>query len=298
MQNGPSRQPGQSDMLSNPNSMPGPVSNTAADIAWWGRHSIANGRTDFWQIGPLKFAVQHTSQEWRVHWQHSQNRLDPSVRYVAGINTADAEALDHDATFVFGGGAKSDLSFTPTLADRPVVAKLPRTLHILPGEDVHLFLLTPLWIRLETADPNRTLLEIPAYRPSDTWFGPASNLGELCYASATPAYLDLRDVPLRLHCATTAVYVRNSSTDNLKLDRVSIPVPRLSLFFSSRTGFWTDRISIDSATAEMKLEKQPPQEASPTQFVSGPRITSAEPISAIRSFNAFFSRETGQKAEK
>lgn len=155
-----------------------------------------------------------------------------------------------------------------------------------------LYTVLPLWLRVEMAEPTKTLHEIPIYRLSDTWFGPMSNSGELCYAGSASTFLDLREVPVRLHCAISTIQIRNMGFDSLRLDRLKLPLNRLSLFYSPRTGFWTDRVSFergeDNEMATMKLSRQPPPDASPTQFVTGPRVGGSEPNLVVRAFSTFF----------
>ena len=260
--------------------------------SWWGRHTVGPDRTDLWQIGPLDLWVQHLSHQWKLSWKHGNDWLLPRVRAVPGSK---GEPIPPDAQqvhCVFGSDSREEVIFAPSLPDRPVVSRLATPLQVLPDETVTLYVLSPLWLRVEMAHPMKLLQEIPIYRLSDTWFGPMSSLGELCYASTVPAFLDLREVPLRLHCVISAVSIRNLGSDSLALDRVNVPLPRLSLFYSPRTGFWTDAFSLerkdDTEMAEIKLTHQPPHDASPSQFVSGPRRPDAESGSVIRAFSAFF----------
>lgn len=265
--------------------------------SWWGRHTIEPNRTDLWQLGPVRVWIQHSAHEWRVAWHYRGDLLDSAVRSVPG---AAGEPPPPDAKIVncvFGSAAREDVLFTPCLPDRGVIVRPQTPLYILPNEKVTLYVVTPLWLRIEmpatSAGPSKLIQELPTYRLSDTWFGPMSTLGELSYSNNAPAYLDLKEVPLRLHCAISAVSIRNSGHDSLRLERIKVPLPRLSLFYSPRTGFWTDSFSFErrdgSEMASIKLEGQPPAEAAPSQFVTGPRQILAE-NTAVRAFSALFQR--------
>ncbi len=260
---------------------------------WWGRHAIETNRADFWQIGPLKLWVQHLAHEWKIFWTHGTDALEPSLRSVPGSRGEAPPEGAKEATCVFASvGSSEDLLFAPALPDRPVIARPRSPLHVLPGEKAEIFVLTPLSVRLELARSSKLLQEIPTYRLSDSWFGPMSSMGELCYAGAASAVLDLKDVPLRYHCAVTSITIRNAGDDALVLERIKVPMPRLSLFFSPRTGFWTDSFTLerrhDSEMAEIRLDRQPPPQASPNQFVAGPRMSGTEPNAVIRAFSRFF----------
>lgn len=275
------------------------VQTTASNLShWWGRHSLSPGRTDFWQIGPLKLWVEHQPYRITLFWSHSPLWLDAHVRSIPGSGDVGKPPVGSSTmTVAFGSDTRPDLTLSPALPDRPLVLRAPTPVSVLPGESVNLFVVSPLWMRLDLAEPLKPVHEVPTFRLSDTWFGPISSMGTLCYASLSPLYLDLREVPLRSHCAVTAITIRNAGTNALKLDRINVPFPRLSLFYSPKTGFWTDRLTLirkeDDEMADIKLDRQPPPEASPTQFVSGPRLSTSEVNPTLRAFSKIFSDRSG-----
>ena len=237
-----------------------------------------------------------------IRWSYGGDFLDGHVRSVPGSKDPQGNAIDtpfdsQSITCAYGLNNQGEVILSPTLPDRAVVVRLSEAMSVLPGEDVTFYMIVPLWLRLELSEGSKLLTEIPTFRLSDTWFGPMSNLGSLCYANSSVLYLDLRQVPLRPHCVITAITIRNLGVDSLKLERLNIPFPRLSLFYSQRTGFWTDKLTLerreDNEMASLKLDRQPPSEASPTQFVTGPREAGAETSSVVRAFSAIF-RERGQ----
>jgi hypothetical protein len=259
---------------------------------WWGRHQIETGHIDFWQIGPLSLWAEHLSHQWKITWQHGEDWLDSTTRVIKG---ALRETVPQDRPPIHCAFQESsnDLILSPALADRPVVTRLSHPLYVLPGERVSLYVISPLWLRIEMAEPMKLLYEVPLFRLSDTWFGPMLSpiTHGLCYASTAPAFAHPGEVPFRAHCAITAVTVRNlSATSSLLIDRISVPLPRLSLFHSPRTGFWTDAITLErnesSDLATLKLDRQPPADASPAQFVTGPRIASNDSGTMLRAFSA------------
>ena len=54
----------------------------------------------------------------------------------------------------------------PNLADRPVVARPAVPFFIPPGEELELFVSTPIWVQLRSGTTD--LVELPCLRPSDT----------------------------------------------------------------------------------------------------------------------------------
>ena len=263
---------------------------------WWGRYRVSQRRTGYWQIGPLHLWIQHLPHQLRMSWEHSDDWLDPTIRVIPELENEDPPEGIFESRFVFRESSE-ELLFTPALANRPVVTKLNVPLQVLPGEDVMLYISTPLWVRIDLANPAKQLRDVPSFRMSDTWFGPVAQPGGiLAYASRTRAALKLEDVLLRPHCATTAVHLINLADTQLLLERLSLPMPRLSLFFSPRTGFWSDMVTLerkeDNEMATLKLDRQPPPQAAPTQFVAAPRTGAGEPNMVFRAFSALF-REKG-----
>ncbi len=261
---------------------------------WWGRHEIALDTSRYWQIGPLHLWIEHRMHEWHVQWEHGKDPLEAAVQVEAFHSNVqkpqNAQQPAKVAKFAFRE-ASDALVFTPQLADRPVVTRLEVAMSILPGEEIMLYVSTPLWVKIEMHQPPKTLFELPCFRLSDTWFGPMSSDGLLCFASRTPAYLQLKDIPFRWHAVITPVLVRNLGTDSLLVDRFNLPLPQLSLFHSPRSGFWTDTVILErmphSDLTSMTTDRKPPQEAAPTNFISHPRLSS-DSKAVFRAFHQLF----------
>lgn len=164
----------------------------------------------------------------------------------------------------------------PRLADRSVVARPEIPFHLLPGEEIRLYLSTAIWIQLEVGEPPRRLLETPTFRPSDTWFGPSTREGELCYASRTSARINLDRMLRHPGRAITSVLLRNRAQDNLLLERISLPVPALSLFHDAEGSLWTEAINLEREKsgnmARIRLTGKAPAEAIKPAKVSDPRV--------------------------
>ena len=178
----------------------------------------------------------------------------------------------------------------PSLADRPVVAR-PETRFLLqPDERVVLYVTTPLWAAIAIGAPDRELLVLPTHRPTDTWFGPSTRVGELCYASRTQVRLRREDVTRRPTWALTAVALHNAASSPLLVERLKLPVPSLSLFSDSAGVLWTESVAVrrerDGRTVEVHVERRPPEEAGAIESVApargaGPRNRFAEALHAL-----------------
>lgn len=260
---------------------------------WWGPHPIPLDDERYWRIGPLKLWAEHRLYQWALAWEYGLDWLSSEIQVNSprGPNVAAPSPRAERLRCAYRESV-NELSFAPALADRSLVTKLEHPLRVLPGEDTQLFVCSPLWLKIETTQPQKPMAELPIYRLSDTWFGPAGPGGELAYASRVPVYLQLSDVPLRLHCAITSVVVRNLGSDALTVERLNLPMPRLSLFYSRRSGFWTDALTLErregSEHASMRSDRQPPQQASPHQFISPPRQAAVGDSLMVRAFSGLF----------
>lgn len=175
--------------------------------------------------------------------------------------------------FLLDARNSSPPRITPQLADRPVVARPIITTELPPGESATLLVTTALWARIEIGA--RVLAELPTLRPSDTWFGANTREGELCYASQTRARLHLDNMQNSPFRAVTPIAIRNEGEDNLKLERINVPVPHLTLYCDGER-FWTSTLSVvretNLVTAKLRIEASPPPHA----------ITVAQPRRPIR----------------
>lgn len=128
--------------------------------------------------------------------------------------------------FVFGTRPAS-VSLQPRLADRAVVARPLEEVTLPPGQTVHLYVSTPLWVVVQAEET--TLLDVALHAPRETWIGPSTTEGEFCYASRTRAETDLSALPVRPNRAITHVKLENAGDDGVALDRVRLPMPLLQL---------------------------------------------------------------------
>lgn len=171
-----------------------------------------------------------------------------------------------------GATQSSGLSLEPLLADRAVVSRPLVPIELPPQHSATLLISTPLWVRLRS--DQHQLAELPTARLSDTWFGPNTRHGELCYAVQTRARLSVENTSDNPFRALTPVTITNSGVDNLKLDRINVPVPHLSLFADGER-FWTSSISIERernwVNARVQIEDGAPAQSPSAHKVAEPR---------------------------
>jgi hypothetical protein len=259
-------------------------------VPWWGEFSIGEDEERFWQIGPLKLWLRRSAEEWRMTCERTDDPLDASL-VVAGLPPRAPHPQSPAIRFGFRR-TNEMIELVPVLADRAVIVN-PATPFVVPsGEEVTLFVSSPLWFRVLVA--NHEVHEGAIYQPSDTWFGPSTRVGELCYASRTAARLHSEDLAVRPQRALSAVRIRNRAKSNLPFERLKLPARNLSLFASSGGRLWTEAVTLErrevGELVAIRLDKAPPSEAGAAAKVSGPRER-VEKGSLMRAFGTLFARE-------
>lgn len=229
------------------------------------------------------------ANEWRVAWLEDPDGAAtgaPEADHPAPESPPENASLERVASHRLG----DRLIVSPRLADRSVVVRPETSFRLAPQGEIELYIGTPLWVHLETSEPIHRLLDVSARRPSDTWFGPSTTVGELCYAGRTAARLHLANLSAAQHLAVTRVLLCNRGDDDLLLDRLKLPVPNLALFAGTGGSLWTQTVSVDrdadGKLAEVRIEEEPPPEAAAAQRLAEPRIT-ADRGAFSRALSAF-----------
>jgi len=258
---------------------------------WWGPVTLDEDTGGRWDIGPLTLWLYRSAQEWRVIHRPLPDAAtaDPMLnrsRVTVPVSDDELTALyetndDNDELRIsrYSFRRTEPQSFLrPALADRPVVSRPEHPLFVPPDESVTLYLSTPLWVRVELAESERLLQEVPCYRMSDTWFGATTVDGELCYATRTAGRLRLSNVPRRYHRAVTPLRVKNTAKDALALERVQLPVQHLALYRTPTDQLWTQGVTMtrseDREGANVQVRSGPPADAEDATRIRDPRETS------------------------
>jgi hypothetical protein len=164
-------------------------------------------------------------------------------------------------------------------------------LHVPAGQETTLFVSTPLWLQLQVHEPLVYLSELPIVRPSDTWFGPSTMEGEICYASQTLGRLSLKNFPHLPHRAVTPVSIHNNTEESFQLERLNLAVPHLSLYSAAGKELWTEAVSMvreaDSSAASIQIGVGAPEQITDAVLVSEHRLK-PESRSIISKVSALF----------
>ncbi len=245
--------------------------------AWWDAATIAMGHVARWQIGPRKLWIQRLPGEWRIaQGDGDLDSADAALEVAAPAEAVEFAAVARIKRFC----SKSDseqIRVRPLSADRPIVTRPSVELYLPPGEKVTLFVGLPLWFAVETVDPAQRLLDTNLFRPSDTWFGPVGEEGELCYASRTYGRFRLEDVPRWPHRACTAVQILNGADDTLHVERLRIPAPYLALYAGADGRIWTQDVVLErreggSGFVQLEMQCRAPSFAPGAKWLADARI--------------------------
>jgi hypothetical protein len=248
---------------------------------WWGTFELERGRLGRWRVGPLDLCVRRTEEDWRYGFSHSGDTLESTLEVEVPVADEDACELPEELGRFGFPETDAAIELVPLLADRAVVAHPSVPFFVPPGVRIELFVSTPVWIRLRAGGGD--LAEVPCTRPSDTWVG-TNTRGELGYATRTHLRRCLEEIPLRHHRAVSCVTIDNGSEEKLALERLSLPVPQLSLYGTRSGWLWTESVTVrheDDDLAEVFLGEGPPHHAPDAERVSRPRAPQGSSFASL-----------------
>jgi hypothetical protein len=238
-------------------------------------------------LGTLALQIGHAANEWRIHREAiPEDAVSDRVR-IRGRRSLPAAFTER---YVISGDT-GPLLLNPMLADRNVVIRPHQPVFLLSQQSVVLYLSTPIWIRIEVGEPAHLLSELPVTQLSDTWFGPSTFEGEICYASRSHARHQLEELPPRPHRAITPLQIHNRANTPLPLEKFSLPVPMLSLYGSDDGGLWTQGVKLtredQSDLAAVRIDSRPPELDRPLSLLSKPREDPGR-SGLVRAFSLLF----------
>ena len=259
---------------------------------WWGQFRLENNQTVRWVIGPLKLAAKRLVSEWQIAFERTEMfdpetadwSFDPAAPDISSLNYQTMERHIFNQT-------NDALQIVPALPDRPLITRPLTSLYVPANGSSTIYVSSPLWLRIETGEPPIEVQDLPLFRPPDTWFGPSTMEGQLCYASRTFARLNLENVlpsPIR---AITRVVINNQDDTKLLVEKLNLPVPYLALYESNDGRLWTPTVTMvptrDAGMATIEVDTAPPKQALESKVLSTPRQRSEKSM-VIRAFGALF----------
>ncbi len=243
---------------------------TRDPLAWIGDHTIPVGSAMRFEVGPLRVRVEHLAGEWALHWCRSEDPLDGQM----SIEPAEpVERFEYTDRAIFPVAAGDVLSLIARTADRPIVTRPRIPIRIPAGQKTQLFVFSPAWLVASVGDAE--FGEMPSWRPTDTWFGPNRDDGQIWYANRTPTYLHLEQVPPSPARILTRATVRNDTRSAVQLDRIALPLPNMSLFRAADGRLWTEDVDVhcraEGVAPTTSVEPGGPDEATEPSALAGPR---------------------------
>jgi hypothetical protein len=258
--------------------------------SWWGSFELKNSHSKQWQIGPLIIIIRHENSEWQISHERIDNFDNTGITFEITDTELLSEKQNNFIRYIISDSS-DQITIKPLLADRPVIYRPNTPLSLTAGEEITLYVSSPLWVGFSAGHSKTKLGEIAIQRPSDTWFGPSTREGELCYASTTHCRLNLDEIPQRSHRANAPVVIRNLAETNLSVERINLPAPFLQLYSTPDNQLWTPKITLireqDEDMAELVIDEIPPIEAKQATILAEPRKTVDSGV-LFRAFNTIF----------
>jgi hypothetical protein len=256
------------------------------------------GSSRFWQIGLFRLWVTRLPRAWKLEYERT---ADPFQETLVVAGNPETQPGEEAQTLRVGFRTTDEpVELRPVPPDRPLLVDPATPFFLAPGEETRLFISIPLWIAVLSGKASTKLLDVPLFQPSDTWFGPSTLEGELCYASRTSARLELENLPLLPQRAITAVDIRNQAPTPLSLERVRLPAPNLRLFETDDHLLWTESITVhrdeDGGSARLSLGKTPPSDLVRGRLLTDPREEAKAGL-LMRTFGGLLRPDTGRADE-
>lgn len=251
---------------------------------WWHPLGVADEECWLLRVGPLSLYVQRQVGQWLV----GSERVDDTEAHYR-VAREQLVALPEDmkpARFVFKN-APLELCLSPRLLERPVVVRTNQPVQVPPGENITFYISSPVCVALGLPSLGVTLQEMPSVQLSDTWFGPSTQVGELCYAARTHARNSREEVPLRPHRAVTPITIVNQSKEFLSIEKLSIPVPFLAVYGAEDGTLWTDPVILSHAEGSPLVNFTIGKDKPEGSLLTAPRIVPPKG-GVVRAFTNFF----------
>lgn len=254
---------------------------------WWGEFSFSLNEVKCWRIGERCIAIKRSEHEWTVWDQTTPTEINKPIK----VSKPKVKETFADVKFERFTLAQTTekLVIEPSLADRAMVVRPSKSITVMPGEKVTLFVSTPIWMTIMRDGHDTPMADIPFWRPSDSWFGPSTMKGDMCYSKYTDARMDINLIEKRAHRAITCVTLINDQKEYLHIHRLNLPVPSLRVYVNDNGEFWTDQVNILQTQEHSKsvsdVSQSPPELAQTMQLVSESREQSKKPsfMSSIKS---------------
>lgn len=239
---------------------------------WWGNFDIPKDVCCAWKISLLRFYINRSKSEWHFTWYQDDTPSEPAVSFdLTGASVPESQNLEQARFVHTSADAHFDLGLA--LADRPIVARPETPIYVPPGQHATLYVSSGVWLQPKLN--GHLLMDMPVYRPSDTWFGENTREGEMCYFSRTRARTEAAESVISPHKVVTPITVINRGTESVKIERIRVPVINLGVYTNENGEFFTNSLSmvLHENSKETTMEIIPiNRQKGEFQLISTPRV--------------------------
>jgi hypothetical protein len=257
---------------------------------WWGPLTVQHGRAARFRVGPLILTIARLENEWRLCRESSGDANDRSLDVEHDVEPCEPAPNAIVSRYGLANGSNT-LEVTPVLPDRAVVTRPEHPFTVPAHDQVTVYVGCPLWLRVAQGEPDpKPLEDFAVFRPSQCWWGPNTREGQLCYATRTYGRLRIDETVVYPHRVTTAVDIKNDADQPLLVERVNLPVERLSIYVSKGGRLWTQKMTLERTAgqdAALNVGNKTPPEAQGVELVSGPRRAASQRM-LFRAFGGLF----------
>ena len=212
-------------------------------------------------LGDLMLFMQRNKNELLIAYAYQNKDSAPLCQTLSAVESLPEAVILKERIYL---GNEEGLAVQLQLADKPYQVKADTPIRIGPKGRLVLYVSTPLWVQMKSLENQSVISEYPAVIPRFSWVGSNTTEGDLCYSTKTAAPSEFEEVNRHAHRAVTALEIINDSSNSLTIERLSLPLNILNLFFSTDLGYWTEsvRFRFDSALGETTVvtSQRPPEE--------------------------------------
>ncbi len=207
---------------------------------FWETVDLELGTILHWQIGTLRLWALKSEQELCLYHEECDDEAAPLV-------CAGKEPLPDDVKWHRWAlkGHTNKMVLKPVMPDKPVVVRPETDLNFFQGTEGICYARIPFWIAVMIGEqiPDQLVYEVPTKTLSNTWFGPDTTRGRLCYGMSTSARRSLEGVETANHRAICPVKLKNASEDVFEFQRLCIHTAYLNIY-EHENALWTSRLEL------------------------------------------------------
>lgn len=256
---------------------------------WWGTQSFEPGQGRHWHLAGMDLSIIRQVREWQFQVHRSPAQSEDNHDWHMD-NHLPEESQGELRRYVFRI-TEGRLRLLPRLADRSVVIRPVMPLFVPAGQEITFYVSTPVWIACHVDNQALPLLDIPVVRPTDTWFGPNTVRGEICYTTQVTGRLELGQLTPRPFRAVTPVRISNLGSDLMPVERINLPVPFLPVYATESGRLWTPTLHVTTEERQkaprIRIDSAISTEAGQVSLLSPARRGSDE-HALIRVFDNLF----------